>query len=282
MTTIVNTQYKKIEHFIYKKKVEKTKFSKKEFQKARKTKTLKKLLDDMNKISTCLNDKKVTDIDSEDKVCLVIMNTYKKNNNALGTGPLNDGYEISKLYKKRGYKIFYLHDSSRDDFLNFVIAFLEKTKVNLTIFYSGRCTTVYEHHKDDTAIVFDAGHITGHDLDEVLVKKTNKKVKVVLICDCFTGGSIWSLNFDGMMQSSMRPNIVSIFSVYNSTIPNMIKKAQKMHGIFTYYFCKYANEILDISPNNLMNNVNPPLERFNISLMCDSTKSTLESQPIFN
>lgn len=285
MTTYIDTQYKKIKHFIYKKKVEKTKFSKKEFQKARGTKSAKKLQEDLNKIGTCLNGKKVSDIhiNELENVCFVICNTYKKNNKTLGVGPLNDGYMISDLYHKKGFQIFYLYDPTREEFLQFIPVFFKYTKQVLTVYYSGRCTTIYEHHIDDTAIVFEAGHISGHDLNEILLKNVNKNLKVVLICDCFTGGSIWSLDFyDRKKYSYLLPNVVSVYSVYNSTIPDMVKKAQKMNGIFTYYFCKFAKEILDISPNNLLENINPPLDRFNISLMCDASKSTLESQPIFN
>lgn len=284
MTYIIDSQYKKIKHFIYKKKVENSKFSKKEFQKARGTTTPKKVQESLNKIATCLNTVKIEDIPIKDldNVCFVICNTYKKNNNTLGVGPLNDGYLIGNLSHKKGYKIFYIYDPSREDFLKYLPVFLKNTKQSLMIYYSGRCTTIFKHHKDDSAIVFDDGYITGDELNTVLSKNTNKKVKIALICDCFTGGSIWNLSFDDNQYPSYPSNVISMYPIYNSTVPDMVKKAQKMHGIFTYYFCKLANDTCDLSPSNLSNQMNPPLERFNISVMIESTNPILEKQSVFN
>lgn len=284
MTHIIDTQYKMIKHYIYKKKVEKSKFSKKEFQKARGSANPKKVQESFNKIAICLNTTKIEDIPIKDldNVCFAICNTYKKNNNTLGVGPLKDGYLISELCHKKEYKIFYFYDPSRDDFLKYLSIFIKNTKKNLMIYYSGRCTTIYKHHKDDTAIVFDEGYVNGEELNTVLSNNWNKRSKIVLICDCFTGGSIWNLSFDKKQFPSFPSNVVSMYPVYNSTVPDMVKKAQKMHGIFTYYLCKFINETIDFSPTTLTSEMDPSLERFNISVMVESTNPYLESQSIFN
>lgn len=54
-----------------------------------------------------------------------------------------------------------------------------------------------------------------------------------------------------------------------------------MHGIFTYYLCKYTNEIKDISPRNLMERMNSRLGKLKMTIMIESTVDSLETQPIF-
>lgn len=284
MAYIIDSHYKKFKHYIYKNIVENSKFSKKQFQKARGSTTPKKIQESLNKIATCLNTIKPEDLPIKElqNVCFIICNTYKKNNNSIGVGPLNDSYIMAKISHKRGYKIFYLYDPTRNEFLKYLPIFLKYTKKNLTIYYSGRCTTVYTNHVTDSAIVFDEGFISSDELNHVISKNSNKKVKIVLICDCFTGGSIWNLAFDDKQFPTFPSNVLSIYPVYNSTAPNVVKSAQKMHGIFTYYLCKYTNEITDISPSSLMDRMNSRLERFNISVMIESTQSSLESQAIFS
>ena len=110
MTYIIDSQYKRFKHFIYKNIVENSKFSAKEFQKARGSTTSRKVQELFNKIATCLNGIKPEDIPikSLQNVCFIVCHTYKKNNNTLGVGPLNDGYLVAQMNHKRGYKIFYL------------------------------------------------------------------------------------------------------------------------------------------------------------------------------
>lgn len=283
MTYSIDTGYNRFKHYMYKNIVQNSKISKKEFQKSRGSTTPKKIQSSLKKIATCLNGMKPEDIpkDNLQAVCFLVCNTYKKNNNTLGIGPLNDCYIMAQINHKRGYKIYYLYDPSREEFLKYLPIFLKYTKNNLVLYYSGRCTTVYAKHVTDSAIVFDEGYITGNELNSVLCNNTNKKVKIVLVCDCFTGGSIWNLSYDNKEFPSFPSNLISIYPVYNSTVPSMVKKAEKVHGIFTYYLCQYSNEITDISPSKLMERMNQRLERFNISVMVESEKSSLESQPIF-
>ena len=100
----------------------------------------------------------------------------------------------------------------------------------------------------------------------------------MIFCDCYTGDPIWSPDFK---KEQCPDNVISIYPVYDSTVPDKVKKAQKMHGIFTNYLCKYTNEIKDISPRNLMERMNSRLGKLKMTIMIESTVDSLETQPIF-
>ena len=70
----------------------------------------------------CLNDKTPEMIPTAelDSVCFILSNTYNKQGLELGIGPLNDGYMFGLNFHRFGYKIFYLHDCSVDQYLNYL------------------------------------------------------------------------------------------------------------------------------------------------------------------
>lgn len=279
MTYVIDSNHKKFKSYIYKNIVENSKFSQKKFQKSRRSTTPTKVQKSLNKIATCLNDIHPDEIpiNKLHNVCFIICNIYNKENSSLGVGPLNDSYLMAQMNQKRGYKIFYILDPTREEFLEYLPIFLRYTKNSLVIYYSGRCSNT------ESAIIFDEGSTTtSNELNEIISEKSNHKVKIVLICDCFAGGSIWDLDFNDKKFPKYPSKVVSIYPIYNSNATNVAKSAQDMHGIFTYHLCRYANENPDISPSNLMDRMNSRLKKFDITICIESTKSSLESHPIFD
>lgn len=282
MTYSFDSHSQKIKHLLYKNIIENTKFSSKKFQNARSSTTQKKVLESLDEIATCLNGISIRNIPKKNlqNVCFLVCNTYK-NNDSLGVSPLNDCYLTAQLNHKRGYQIFYLYDSTREEFMKYISVFLKYTRKSLIIYYSGKCTTVNEDNITDSAIVFEDGYITGYELNGILSLESNKKHKIVLICDCFTGSSIWNLSFDKAQFPVFPSNVVSIYPVYNSNVQDVAKKAEELHGIFTYYLSKYSYEVTDISPSYLMQRMNSRFNQLDMSVIIESTKNTINSQPIF-
>lgn len=69
-----------------------------------------------------------------DNVCFIIINHYEDKRNELGVGPLNDGNLIAHLHHRLGYKVFYIHNTKGEIFVNDLGFFMKYAKVALTFF----------------------------------------------------------------------------------------------------------------------------------------------------
>lgn len=262
-------------------------FTKTQFQKTRKVSTNKTLIKSFGRIGMCLNNKPTESVpvDELDKVCFILCNTYKRDDLSLGIGPLNDAYMVGLNFHRFGFKIFYLRNPRSEEFLDYMKFFLNNTKETLVIYYSGRIISI--PHTDPTrpnitAAVFDDGELHDEEIGAVLNENCNHKVKVILISDCRGGGSIWnikSLTEDG----EEKPDILTFSGkVDPDATANALNKTHKLHGVFTYYFCRLLNECPDITPERLSERINPPLNRFDESVMCQFTNDDVETTPILN
>ncbi|KAK8852345.1 hypothetical protein M9Y10_017319 [Tritrichomonas musculus] len=83
----------------------------------------------MNERSTAHLPKEVLD-----NVCFIIINHYEDKRNELGVGPLNDGNLIAHLHHRLGYKVFYIHNTKSEIFVNDLGFFMKYAKVALTVF----------------------------------------------------------------------------------------------------------------------------------------------------
>lgn len=137
----------------YEKKTERLglNFPKSDFVKARRSSTISKSLQALKSVGTHLNSKKFDFIskDDLDRVCFVIVNTYKKQNFHLGVGPMNDAYIVASNHHRRGYKVFFLHNSTCDEFLTYLKFFIQYTQISLTVFYAGRTTSIQKEIKQN-------------------------------------------------------------------------------------------------------------------------------------
>lgn len=254
-------------------------FDEHEFHKTRKSSTKPHLLKAIGRVALSLNDKEPESInvDDLDDVCFILMNSYKdlKHHN-LGVGPLNDGEMIAVNFHRRGYKVFYLFNSTKDKFLQFAQFFIKNTQKQLVIFYTGRAAKTGTHH---SAIMFPEGLLEPNQLGQAFKDVGEIHSNVVLITDCCTGGSVWSI--EEIMKNygeKACPNIMTLAVRKNAS--NM-KKFDKTHGMFTYYLCKILNEKPNISPNGLVERINPPLSRFDECLLYHETLKELNRRPIF-
>ena len=267
----VDTPNKKQKHPHYEHRTAKldlkdNEFSSKKFQKVRNVSTHKNLLKSFGRIGMCLNDKLTSEVQTEflDKVCFILINDYDSEDKELGVGPLNDGYLVGLKHHRLGFKVFYLYNSRSAQFLEFLQFFMAYTNIALTVFYSGR---------DDNSdgIEFNDEILSKSSVHEIISKNRNIDTRVTFITDCLGGGSVFDIQ--GL------PNAIA-FSVLK-TESTEEKEVKRSHGIFTYYFCKITSDCPNITPNRLIERMNPSLSRFNEKFTCEFSNEKLSDCPIF-
>lgn len=267
--TYVDTPDKKQKHPHYEHRTTKldlkdNEFTSKKFQQVRKTSTHKDLLKSFGRIGMCLNEKSPSVIPTEDlrRVCLILIKDTDEVDKELGVGPLNDGYLIGLKHHRLGFKIMYLYNSGRlATFLDF---FMKNTTEALTVFYSGR-----DH--ESNSITFKDGVLQKSTITDVISKNSNPQLRVMFITDSLSGGSFFNINGSS--------NMISFW--VRKTSDSDSKDAERTHGIFTYYFCKIIGDCPNISPNRLIERMNPSLTRFDEEFQCEMSNKDLGECPIF-
>lgn len=269
--TYVDTPDKKQKHPHYEHRTTKldrkdNEFSSKKFQQVRKVSTHKNLLKSFGRIGMCLNEKQTSSIpiDNLNKVCFILINDYDEEDEKLGVGPLNDGYLVGLKHHRLGFKVFYLYNSQSDEFTTFLSFLIQNTTEALTVFYSGR--------DDNTeGIEFSSSKLSKSSLNSIISKNCTGKARIMFITDSLGGGSVFDIKNCS--------NAIS-FSV-KKTADREPKEVKRTHGIFTYYFCKITSDCPNITPNRLVERMNPSLCRFSEEFVCEITNQELADSPIF-
>lgn len=254
-----------------------SKFTHRKFQRIRKGSSHKKALKSLAEIGISLNDKKVTSIpiDKLDKVCLILINSYRDRKHDLGVGPLNDGCLVGLKHYRLGYKVFYLYDPRREEFLTYFGYFLKNTEKALTVFYSGRDTIVTGIH----GIEFKDGTLSNDSICDIIANNCNSEVNVMLISDCCSSGSVFDINIGIERFNSCNLKIFSL-SIDKTTSPES-KEGKETQGLFTFYLCKYISIIPNISPNHLVELINTSVKRFKAICSCQTTTKELAESQIY-
>ena len=280
--TYVDTPDKKQKHPHYEHRTTKldiknNEFSSKKFHRIRKISTHKKLLQSFSRIGMCINNKTPLriDVDDLDKVCFILVNTFEDEPNDLGVGPLNDGYLIGLKHHRLGFKIFYLYNPRKDDFSDFLAFFMKNTKIALTVFYSGRDL----RSCGIEGIEFIDGSLLKRFVGDIIAQNCTGKARVIFITDCIGGGSVFDINTCANQNKANQSNLISMY-VEKEKIKE-IKEAYRLHGIFTYYFCKIISECPNITVDKIVDRMNPSLCRFNKVFRCEISNNELENSQIY-
>lgn len=265
-------------------------FQREHFMKARSSSTVSKRKQQIKKMGISLKGKNVSFISKNDlnRVCFIIVNTYKRPDYHLGVGPMNDASIVASIHHRRGYKIYFLHNSTRDEFLTYFKFFIQNTKIALTIFYAGRTTSLqvnklFERQKNQCikAMVFEQGYIIDYDVVNLLVNFRQNNEKIVLISDCCHGGPIW--DFDSLFCSfqTLPSNIISISVASNDNITDYDKIMVTNDGIFTVCLWKILNDCPAATPIQLEDKMNPLMNKFGLSVVYHATSDELATQTLF-
>ncbi|OHT11283.1 Clan CD, family C14, metacaspase-like cysteine peptidase [Tritrichomonas foetus] len=224
---------------------------------------------------------------SLNKACFICCNTYQTVKYALGVGPMNDSITVAKNHKDRGYQVFFLHNPTADEFLQFLPLFLKRTKDELTIFYTGHGASVKDKNGDesdgfDEAMVFDKGHIIDDKLVQILQDNANGKTRILLLTDCCHSGSIWDIQSAEKHNIKLPGNIISVSAAKDAQTAKQTTIGNKSQGIFTYFFWKTLNANPTATPDEIANVINGNLKRFNQFLVCAETTPAMAKQPLFH
>ncbi|OHT05719.1 Clan CD, family C14, metacaspase-like cysteine peptidase [Tritrichomonas foetus] len=262
-------------------------FTKDQFQKARACSTIDAVLSDFKKIGKYLNQRKPDSVPKNnlDKVCFLMCNTYTRADYHLGVGPLNDAYTVAQNHHNMGFQIYFLHNSTKEEFLAFLEFFLKNTKKELTVFFTGHGASVKDKNGDesdgfDEAMVFDKGFIVDDDL-ALMLKNADGKCRVILLTDCCHSGSIWDIQSSKKTGQKLPPNIISLSAAKDSQTAKQTTIGKKSQGIFTFYFWKFVNENPKITPKQLESKINVAIKKFNQCFVFASTSKGMENKPIF-
>lgn len=252
-------------------------FSDKKFHRIRNYSTSKRLLESFGRIAMCLNNKTSGDIPTGefDRVCLILINTHECGNKNLGVGPLKDGYLIGWMHHNLNFKIFYLYNPKSTDFTLFLGYFMQNTEKLLTVFYTGGDSATYGIHGID----FIDGTLHEGVVGSVIARNCNKKARVMFITDSYNGGSVFNIHSINYDNNQTPTNLISL-SVQKDE-KALLKEVKRSQGILTYYLCKIIGKNNSISPNQLIERINPSIANFNLLLSVDVTDPELSNAPIF-
>lgn len=268
-------------------------FPKSDFVKARRTSTITKSLHALKSVGKQLNSKKFDLIskDDLDRVCFITINTYKRPDFHLGVGPMNDAYIVASNHHRRGYKVFFLHNSSRDEFLTYLKFFIQYTTKLLTVFYAGRTTSLQTNNYQEEnigeqknnsvkAMIFEQGYVIDHDIGIILSNFKINQAKVIFISDCCHGGPIWYFD-SSYFFVNLPTNIISISVENSNDISDYDKILITNDGIFTIWFWRISNEYPNVTPCELNEKIGPQLKKFGLSIVYHSTSQDLYQKPLF-
>ena len=250
-------------------------FSSKKFHEVRKVSTHKKLIKSLGRIGMSLNEKTTSSIPTGDldKVCFILINDYDDDEDYdLGVGPLNDGYLIGLKHHRLGFKVFYLYNSNCEQYISYLIFFLRNAHQALTVFYSGRTSA--------QGIEFNGETLNKSKVGEIIASNCTGKPKTIFITESIEGGSVFPLDGFCPENAVNLTNMVSFF--VSKSCAGQSKEAKRSHGIFTYYFSKFISEDPRITPNRLIERMEPSLRRFEEIFRFELTNLDVSNSPLFS
>lgn len=229
-----------------------------QFQKVRHISICGHIISSFRLIGVCLNK---VDLDSlpkkpVKKVLFILINT----NNDVGC--FNDAYLLSMIHLKLGFKIVYLYNTNLITFLKFLGYFLKYTINSLTFYYTGHDSASKIRNIGHGIKFIDKSSISANELGQFIAEKSNGKTYILVLSDCKSGGSIFSMDAAVKCEHKSLSDIVSFTSHKSCLTPD---QKIRSHGLFTYYFCKLIRQFPTISPEDMVDNLNEYTSRFRIS-----------------
>ena len=263
-------------------------FKKAEFQEARQSMSVDQAIKLFNSVAKDISKKPAESAvpSKMDKACFICCNTYNKAELSLGVGPMNDAITVASNHKDRGYQVYFIHNPKPQEFLDLLPLFLQRTKKELTVFYTGHGANVQDKNGDesdgfDEAMIFDEGYIVDDQLVQILNDNANGKTRILLLTDCCHSGSIWDIQSAQKHNLKLPPNIISLSAAKDSQTAKQTTIGKKSQGIFTYYFWETVNEKKNSTPTQIANAINPKLSKFNQLLVVSATSSAMQNKPLF-
>lgn len=222
-----------------------------------------------------------------ENAALVICNNYTGTRYDLGTGPVNDGLEITKVLYELGYEVYYLYNSKRDRFIEVLNHFLRSTIKHLVVYYVGHGISVKDENGDeddgyDEAMVFVDGNVIDDELASCLAQNKNPLNKLTLFTDACHSGSMWDIQSRRVDGVELPDNIVSISASTDGQKAKQTVVNQIEQGIFTYSLRRAIEANKKVTPREVQQRVSQFLTRFNQCCVIAATNEEDLDKPIFD
>ncbi|KAH0792242.1 Clan CD, family C14, metacaspase-like cysteine peptidase [Histomonas meleagridis] len=265
-------------------------FKKKDFQQHRGANTIDGALKYLNEIACDLSkqdyNKSPPKELCKDKILFICCNTYTKPKYQLGVGPLNDSITCAVNHIRRGFKVYFLHNSTPHIFMRWLRYILKNFQNTLTIFYTGHGASIKDVSGDeddgyDECMVFDHGYVLDDDLAKQLSSYAKNGHRVLLLTDCCHSGSIWDIQSNPLKRDRLPKNIMSISAAKDDQTAKQTKMNQKDQGIFSYFFWKTLNENPKITSKQMGAKLNPLLTKYHQCYTDAATSPSMLDEPIF-
>jgi hypothetical protein len=255
-------------------------------QAARGAGTEKSVIRELEQVGMNLNSKKPASINPSPKSCFICCNSYTRADLKLGVGPINDSLLVAQNHKRRGYTVYFLHNSKPDIFKAFLIRFFDNTTTALTVYFTGHGGQVKDLDGDesdgfDEAMVFDTGHVLDDDLAVLVRDHLNGKTRVLLLTDCCHSGSIWDLQSTQKRGWSMPANVISLSGCADEQTAKQMKVDARDQGLFTHLFWKYCNADPNASPKSLNALINAGMKSYGQRFVVCTTTESMLTKPLF-
>jgi hypothetical protein len=261
-----------------------------DFQRVRSQSTVEGALAQLKALGTDVSTIPVKTLSVPARVLFLCLNTYTTPKLSLGVGPLNDGVTCAANHRILGYTVYFLHNPTTRQFLDYLKAFLDKTREHLTIYYSGhgsqiRDTTGDEGDGRDEVMIFDQGFIVDDDLAGILREHCKGKCRVLLLTDCCRSGTIWDVPEDlAKAERTFPPNILSFSAAQDSQTSKQtsgLGGAAGAQGLFTFNFFRIVRANKGITPAQIAPLINKEIKRYQQACAVSPTRKELLTQPIF-
>lgn len=228
--------------------------------------------------------KKMNSLPTDLKRCVLICcNTYTRPDYSLGVGPMNDALAVAGFMKQLGFDLYFCHNPTSDEFLDYFFHFLKATKEYLVVYYTGHGASVKDTNGDETdgydeALVFDDNFVIDDKLAEIICKCGKpESSKVCLFSDCCHSGTIYDLK----PGSSMPPNVFSLSAARDSETAKQTSVDGKDQGIFTFYFFKLLSQQPNLTPLTMEPIINQYLKKFDQHYVASATTPQILSEVVF-
>lgn len=217
------------------------------------------------------------------KAVFICCNTYTRPDYSLGVGPMNDSITVASYMKSIGFTIYFAHNPSSQNYMQYFKHFIQNTQQYLVIYYTGHGGSMKDTNGDDEdgydeALVFDDAFIVDDKLLSAIKSSDKpKNSKIMMLTDCCHSGSIYDLQ----SGRDLPANIMSLSAARDSQTAKQTSMDGKDQGIFTFYFFKLLQQTPTLTPTKMEEQINKYISKFDQVFTKFSTSNELYDQVIF-
>ena len=222
---------------------------------------------------------------TNDKIGFLAVNTYIGTRYSLGEGPMNDAVSMAKMLTRAGYKVYFIENAKKSNFLEWLRYFFKSTSNHLISYYVGHGTTTVDKTGDeadgkDEAFFFEDGILVDDILIETLIDNKHQESTLTLITDACHSGSVWDIQGGNVKGRQLPSNIISISAASDKQTAKQTMVDREEQGIFTSGIKKLQKFNTDITPNEIRTQLGNQLKKYQQTINIGTTSPELLNQPL--